>query len=258
MNNVMYAYTFKDLLKKSFRTIALDKDKIVSFLRCFVMKENDDDIDTLSKMLSLHNINMNDLFFLKNQDGAQVINITPYSKLLNLIKLRFQNNYVVICENKIPNNIDLAYKNDEVLKFCEKFLEILFYSKDKYVNILNIYQDNINKLMNPLKSTHRGTGSTSRHEDYDTDMTGKNLFNDTPQTTDVVATIEGNQYVSELSKSQAHTDNVGDISEDREDESVTESDAFTTMAKIKEIQESYDMTLKNWSNEFAGLFMEEV
>lgn len=246
-----YCYTLKDVLKLVTSPMTYDVDKVVTLLRnCF-----SNDVNELSNVLLLHNINIDDLLRQKLDDGDIVINSNPYSKLMNLIKLRFQSDYIVKL-NEIMSAP--SYAIEELQYWCEKFVEILLYSKDKYVNILNIYDDQIEKLMSPLKTTHLGSGNTARHEDFDTDMTGKNLLNDTPQTTDVVASMEENQYVSELSKSQAHTDNTGDVSEARQEASESNMDSQYAMDKIKTIQDSYQNVLRKWSDEFSALFMEEV
>ena len=248
---INYCYTLKDVLGLISTPMTYDKDKIVTLLRNAFSSDSNE----LSNVLSLHNIDINHLLREKLDDGNVVINKTPYSQLLNLIKLRYQSDYIIkVCNMFTTPNYDI----EELQDWCEKFVDILVATKDKYVTILDIYDSQIEKLMNPLKTTHTGLRNSARHEDYDTDMSGKNLINDTPQTADVVATIEQDQYVSELSKSTAHTDNIGDISEAVQDATTTEMDSMTAMAKIKEIQDSYQNVLRRWSDEFSYLFMEEV
>ena len=178
---------------------------------------------------------------------------TPMTRLFLLIYQRFGEDYIYKSESDT-----FTFKSDELQHFCEKFLSVLYQTKEKYYSLLSIYENNLDKLMNPLKTTHLGSGNTARHENYDTDVAGKNIFNDVPESTEVVSDLESNQFATEVSKSTAHTDNVGDISEARQEASSTEVDTLTTMAKIKEIQESYQMTLKKWSDEFEPLFIEEV
>lgn len=253
---IKYCYTLKDVLAlvtpRNTQPLMYDKDKIVTLLDDCV----EDETSSIQNQLSLHQIDVRNLLFNKYQlPGGIVINPTPYSKLINIIKNRYQTDYILRLDEPIKSPL---VDNKELVDWCDKFFEILVSTKDKYYNILTIYDEQLSKLMNPLKTSHLGSGNTSRHEDYDTDMSGKNLLNDTPQTSDVVATIEQDQYVSELSKSTAHTDNVGDVSEARQEAFTTEVDTMTAMARIDEIQEKYQMLLRKWSNEFSGLFMEEV
>lgn len=254
MNKVLNCYTLEDLCDNIpvGHVAPADADIIVSVLERGIS----DIITNFSLMMSLNGINKNDLYRMKQVEGHYDINPTPYSKLINLIRLRYDDEYCVMTEDEI--DFEEIYNNKKAKEFCKKFTAILIYTKDKYVNILNIYDDNLSKLMDKLKTIHSGSRDVTRNEDYDTDVTGKNLLNDTPQTTDVVATIEGNQYVNELSKSEAHTDNIGEVTENAEEESTTEVDTMTTMAKIKEIQDSYEQVLKRWSDEFSPLFKEEA
>lgn len=254
MNKVLNCYTLEDLCNNIpvGHVAPADADLIVSILERGIS----DIITNFSLMMSLNGINKNDLYRMKQDEGHYVINPTPYSKLLNLIRLRYDDEYCVITEDEI--DFEEIYNNKKAKEFCKKFTAILIYTKDKYVSILNIYDDNLSKLMDGLKTTTEASHEIHRDEDYDTDVSGKNLFNDTPQTTDVVATIEGNQYVNELSKSEAHTDNTGDVDESGSREEETTIDTKYTIEKIKEIQDSYEQVLKRWSDEFSPLFKEEA
>ena len=69
--------------------------------------------------------------------------------------------------------------------------------------------------------------------------------------------MEEDQYVSELSKSHAHTDNTGDIDESGEEHHSSENNTKYTMEKIKDIQDGFEKVLYRWSEEFHGLFIEE-
>ena len=199
-------------------------------------------------------------YLFYEQSTGLVYHPTNFSRFINLLCNRYRNDYIVYQDHKetifTPGNIDWLDANWR--NWADKFLSILQYTYPKYMTLLDIYDNNISKLMDKLKTTHAVARNTARHENYDTDVSGKNLYNDAPQTTDVIATIEGNQYVSDISKSEAHTDNVGDISEAVQDTGTTETDSMTIMGKIKEIQDEYQMTLKKWTDEFTGLFIEEV
>ena len=239
-------YTLDDLCENVINADAKDESKLPTLLF--------QGYDGAIKSLNLYGISEDELYQLKNEDNALVININPYTKLLNLIRLRFDDHYCVSSENEL----DFSDLDDKSLKtFAKKFIGILCQTKDKYVSILDIYQNNINKLMDGLKGTIDLTKESHRDEDYDSDVNSKNLFNDTPQTTDVVATMEEDQYVSELSKSTAHTDNTGDIDESGEEHHSSENNTKYTMEKIKDIQDSFEKVLYRWSEEFHGLFIEE-
>ena len=250
---IMNNYTLEDLCNNI--PVAsvdnADSDRVVS-----VLEKGISSISTeLSQIISLNGINKSDLYRMKQEGGSYVINDTFFSRLINLIRLRYDNHYCVASSEEI--NFNSLSSNKELKTFCKKFVAILISSKDKYLNILNIYKDNISKLMDGLKGSIDTTHENHKDEDYDNDVSGLNLFNDTPQTTDVVATIEGNQYVTELSKSSAHTDNTGEANETGENHSTSESNTKYVMEKIKDIQDSYEKVLYKWSEEFDGLFIEE-
>ena len=108
--------------------------------------------------------------------------------------------------------------------------------------------------MNKLERTRSGDRSIS--QEGETSDSSVNLFNDTPQTTDVVATMEGNQYVSELNKgSNSGTSSSSGTDEFEENESF---DTMTIMAKLEEIERNFSMLWKKWLDEFDQLFIEEV
>ena len=130
--------------------------------------------------------------------------------------------------------------------------------KDKYVTILDIYQDNLNKLMNPIKNKNTHSMTSRRDEDYDNDVNTENLFNDTPQNSDVIADLDDNQFVSNLSKGNAHTDNTGFTTENLHSSDESENDAYTIMERIKDIQDSFQKVLYKWSEEFNDLFLEPL
>lgn len=172
-----------------------------------------------------------ELFITKKvfSGSTKSVNITPYTKLFRLINMRFGDHYCVSSEEYLEvSNISFSHDfngNKDVYKFAELFLGVLMSTRDKYVTLLEAYQDNIDKLMQPLTSK----------------VKAKNLFNDTPQTTDVVTAMEGNQYVTNLSKNEAES----------------ESDNAYIIEKLKKIQDDYENVLFRWSQEFDRLFIEE-
>ena len=211
---------------------------------------------------------------------------TNLGKLVSLIRARFGNNYVGKCDTDATFMAGISplpefIKTDEAKYFRDKFVGILVMNYEKYNKILNIYIAQENKLMDALKtgrtsSSHldRAHSDNASHDetktdDYTIEADGKNLHNDTPQTTDVIATLEGNQHVSDLDKSHAETSNEGstevhgvDASSGEVHDAMSgteevEMDSKYTMEKIAEIQDSYQEVLRRWSDEFAGLFIEE-
>lgn len=109
-----------------------------------------------------------------------------------------------------------------VYNFLSSYLEIYEETKEYYLNLLNIYKDNINKLLDKVEST----GSN------------KTYYNDTPQNSGGV--FEEDLYTSSFNKMT----------------SSSSTDLTTKMNRIKEIQDSMKMVIKDWLKEFRQIFIE--
>ncbi len=92
-------------------------------------------------------------------------------------------------------------------------------TEEKYRTVLLAYQDNETELMSKLKST-----TTTK-------------FNDTPQN---VGKFTGDSYTSTIT-------NVS-----------TEVDPAPIINRLSDIQNKYQMVLKEWAKEFIGLFGESL
>lgn len=114
----------------------------------------------------------------------------------------------------------------EFKKFIRKYISIFNLTKTKYITLLNLYSNNASKLMDRVKSK--------------TTSSGKHIFNDTPQTTNV--SLDSDDYATNLKYGE-------DVVE-------SENDLNTVMSRIDEITSSYRNLMKEWTNEFAGLFIE--
>lgn len=251
--SIHYYYTLNELIKLN-ETHQLEKDKDGLFSLLFYALGYSN-ITDFSEVFDLHGIDYEDLLAYKG-DPTLVINSTSYTKLINILVLRYGEHFIV--DN--PTEIEAIYDEDNPLlkEWCNKFLAVLFFTKDKYINILKAYDDSLSKLLDPVKIKSGEIRASTRHEDYDNEVTSKEIYNDTPQSTDVVATLEQDQYASSLSKGVAHTDNVGDTSENSSTEHASENDMETKMNRIAEIQDKFSKVLYNWSEEFKSLFIEPL
>lgn len=319
MNNCFYKevfnYTLEDLIG------LVTKDDLDDLGIVTLLKRTYPQTSMLATELGLFNIENTDLYNRKIQDGLVVLNPTNYSKMLQILFNRFAEHYVLSVDEQMTE----AKLYPAFTKWRRKFIGILTATKDKYNSLLNVYSDNISKLMDGIKTTtteegehsaqrtHDGDSSrtssgtdskrhdggatksssvtSSKSDDYDTDVSSKELENNTPTTSDVMSTIDANQFVTNLKKKSEHTDNVGTTSESstltendtdsygesgtnstqetgtddytdnesgsHESSVTTENDSLTKMARIDEIQKLFQNTLMNWTNEFAGLFIEE-
>lgn len=242
--------------------------------------------DDYKNALQSASIEMSDLLGYVEEEGDAVVDTRPLAQLLYNIKLRFSNHYIGgYLDDEVSRTEvqEIAHflASDDAREFIERFISILCTTTPKYATIMNIYKAQENRLMDGLKSQHDGSSALdrahsdhlvrgeSKSDDYTIEAEGKNLHNATPQTTDIVATLEGDQFVNDLDKSSATTTNQGTTRVDSDDASSGEvhdrgenhesSDVNTkyVMEKIAEIQDSYSMILRKWTNEFEGLFIEE-
>lgn len=106
--------------------------------------------------------------------------------------------------------------------FLIKFFTIIRMNYDRYSTLLNIYSQSKSRLLERVKSV----------------SSGANRFNDTPQ--------NGGEFDED--------DHTTTITETRTE---TETDAQTLMARIKEIESSFNDLMLKWSDEFDSLFIEE-
>lgn len=199
---------------------------------------------------------------------------------------------------------------DKAKDFMMKLFNLLDYTFVKYDTLLSLYESQKSHLLDKLGRTRTGerelatnvsgnqtasgtsSGTTSQTGAETTSGTSASsstkdtidLHNDTPQTTDVVATIEGNQYVSDLRKIHESESESGQTSGTSNNTSqgsssgqtsstetsqtastgtdeFTESemwDTKTMMEKLDEIEKNFSNLIKKWLNEFDELFIEEV
>lgn len=184
------------------------------------------------------------------EDDDPYLQVDDYAlTLIGKLYLRYKSHWAIMCDDDTE-----ATELKQAKDFFTKLFNLLDYSFPKYVLLLTTYKAKENNMLDKLGRTRSGSREIS--SSGETSDSTLNLFNDTPQTTDVVATIEGNQYVSELNKGS----NSGTSSSSGSDEfeETEEFDTKTIMEKLDEIQRNYAQIWKVWLNEFDELFVEEV
>lgn len=193
--------------------------------------------------------------------------------LLGKIYKRYKDHYCFICKDE-----ETLASHPESNKFMSKIINKVDYTFERYTTLLSGYASQKSHLLDKLGRTRAGTREMSneietsdeRQNEGENSQTANalSLHNDTPQTTDVVATITGNQYVSDLRKDQDTTSGTSsDSSTGSSTSSTSGSDEFsetetwdtmTVMAKLDEIEKHYSNIWLKWLNEFDELFIEEV
>lgn len=170
---------------------------------------------------------------------------------LNKLYLRYKDHFC--CDLEDENEKETKFK-----AFFFKLFNILDYSYNKYSKLLDLYNSQKEHLLDKLQRTRSGERSMSQEGENSNENNSLSLYNDTPQTTDVVATMEENQYVSELNKGHTTTEGSSSSSGSDEYEETESWDNTTIMARLDEIEKQYALVWRKWLNEFDGLFVEEV
>ena len=117
--------------------------------------------------------------------------------------------------------------NDENKKLFEKFLYKLInkiaFTQDRYLTLIKLYTRNKDDLLKQISTT---SSRISR-------------FNDTPQDEGVFTSDE-------------HTTNL------TQDEQTASTDKDSLIIRLSEIQNNFENLYKNWVEQFANLFIEEL
>lgn len=307
-NNYMFEehefYTFLEVYKK----LQLSGNKVDYFtniLGCDILSRLGLIITTQSGGKVAVSNSLYDLSFIQEVENYYSTNAFKGSSLpfLNKLLSRYKNHYAIDC----LKDDDIEEKSKD---FMIKLFNLLDYTFVKYDTLLSLYASEKSHLLDKLGRTRTGqrqlasnvsgnettsgtsSGTTSQTGAETTSGTSSSsstkdtldLHNDTPQTTDVVATITENQYVSDLRKihetgsesgqtggtsnntsqgtSSGQTSSTGtsQTASTGSDE-FTESemwDTKTMMEKLDEIEKNFSNLIKKWLNEFDELFIEEV
>lgn len=185
-------------------------------------------------------------------DESDYIPTDLSATLLNKLEMRYADHYAVQTDK------DLDVYSSDFLHYAKKFMTKLFnkidYTYAKYSLLLNEYEAQKSHLLDKLGRTRSGSRSVSEASQHAENSA--NIFNDTPQNVDVIATLEQNQYATELNKgSVAGSRNTSGNDSYSETE---QWDNATIMSRLAEIEKEFAMIWKKWLNEFDDLFIEET
>lgn len=252
-NNFMFeektAYTFDEVAEYLFDSLTMSPHP------SFPLK-NDDVLYCLYPLgyvgydgLNHKFINNNcDLSYITTENNELVCSAT-INTLLNKMLQRYEHHYAVICETTETSEMTAKVK-----AFFKKIFNVIDYTFVKYNLLLTSYESQKSHLLDKLQRTRSGNRSMSQ--------SGQNaensvhIYNDTPQTTDVVATMEGDQFASELNKNSVAGSTASSGSDDFQEAETW--DNATIMARLSEIEKQFSNVWMNWLNEFDELFIEEV
>ncbi len=196
--------------------------------------------------------NYNELSFVSTENNELVCS-DKARILLNKIKLRYGTHIALNCPSSSDDD-----KLSETRNLFKKIFNLIDYTYFKYSTLLEEYESQKSHLLDKLSRIRSGNRQLSQEAEHSEESNKLSLYNDTPQTTDVVATIEGNQYVSDLTKGRDTNEGTNSSSGTDEYEETETWDNVPIMARLEEIEKKLSNLWKKWLNEFDELFVEEV
>lgn len=163
------------------------------------------------------------------------INLTRYpidldnanvKKIWDLVYSRMIDHPIIKLDFGVKEDIPNIPKDREIREWIGRFLIVLASTYDYYDTLLTEYTTAKSHLMDDIKATSKN----------------KTGFNDTPQNDNGTGIYEGDDYLTNFTKSDG--------------ESSTEMSP--KIIRLKEIQENYKNLLYEWSLKFERVFYEEV
>lgn len=198
------------------------------------------------------NANYNELSFVSTENSELVCS-DKARILLNKLKLRYGTHIALNC----PSSSD-GDKLSGAKGLFERIFNIIDYTYFRYSTLLAEYESQKSHLLDKLSRVRSGSRELSQEAEHSEESNKLSLYNDTPQTTDVVATIESNQHVSDLTKGRDTNEGSNSSSGTDEYEETETWDNVPIMARLEEVEKKLSDLWKKWLNEFDGLFVEEV
>lgn len=149
-------------------------------------------------------------------------NSTIYNELLSLIYGRYYNDCIIKIVkyfNEVPSVEEI---DGEFHKWCLRFISKLNLSYEYYMPLLKFYRSAQANLMDDI-----------------TALTSNSVkFNDTPQNANTGDVYEGDNYITNFTKSTG----------------TTSSPMMSKIMRLKEIQDNYKNVMRDWVNAFEELF----
>lgn len=195
--------------------------------------------------------------------------------ITNLVFSRFGEEFIFI----IPNS-DTKILNYQ--KWFKRFVNTILMTNPKYETLLDAYDAEKENLLKAIKSTQTSSGTgnnTSNVVNSGTDEnteTGSNaeassrVESDTPQETGSIDAIQDLTYASNIeqdkrsitrSVTSRYTKGTSVAVQDTSTNSntvTTEDERATKIARLNELENLFSNVLKKWSDEFSGLFIEDL
>ena len=187
--------------------------------------------------------------FIANND------LTPIAKkMIDAVFLRYE---MECCVRS--NTIDFLSDKSSLDFFASHLVSIMEENYLKYVTLLELYEDNKNKLIGKLQTITETESSTSaNHSDtHSNESSSQSLFKDTPETQIVVTDDKYNSNVTANSGADSGSSS-GSSSSSGSATTTTSMDKDLIINQINEVQDKYRKVMRDFTNEFKSLFWEEA
>ena len=152
-------------------------------------------------------------------------NASIYNEFLSIFLGRyFEQAFIKI--NKLPYESEPTTEEiqDKAIKWGYKFVSKLMMTYEYYVPLIKFYRDNKADLMADIVATSDNAVS----------------FNDTPQNANTSGVYEGDDYITQFTKTHG----------------TSTSPLTTKINRLREIQEGYKNVMADWVKEFEYIFYE--
>lgn len=168
--------------------------------------------------------------------------------MLNQLGRKYYEHYIGTTEGDTATEKASMYRLF-VMKLSAKIEE----TYPRYSQILKLYQDNIAKLLDGVKTTSSSSRTNTGTVSDSGSASNTHKENDTPQGSGDYSTDTYTSLITSDSNSNSNTrtDNLSEALQ-----SLTTSDFNTVMGRLNEIQDSFESTMARWINEFSPLFIE--
>lgn len=152
---------------------------------------------------------------------------TNVEKLWQEVLARYFDHYIIKIVTRLDDETDYTGSDKArnlFYKWVWRFLSLLDQTSPYYLALLTAYAGAATHLMDDIKATSEN----------------KVKYNDTPQNANTSGVYEGDDYLTNFTKTEGETS----------------SPLMSKIMRLKEIQESYKRVMADWVKEFERLFFE--
>lgn len=156
---------------------------------------------------------------------ADIETNTLYNDLFSLVVSKYHEHAIIKIVKCLDEEFTYEEKQTEYKKFIYRFCALLNETYEYYTTLLNQYNAAKTHLMDDIRAI----------------TSSKVKFNDTPQNPNTSSVYEGDNYITNFTKTEGETS----------------SPLTSKIMRLKEIQENYRDLLSEWVRDFERIFYQE-